>query len=40
MHLSPEDTQLSVENIMDDSNNDICQKDENSVEDNANDETF
>ena len=40
MYLSPEDTQLSAENKMDDLSNDICQKDENSLEDDANDETF
>ena len=40
MYLSPEDTQLSAENKMDDSSNDICQEDENSLEDDANDETF
>ena len=40
MYLSPEDTQLSAENKMDDSSNNICQEDENSLEDDANDETF
>ena len=40
MYLSPEDTQLGAGNKMDDSSNNICQEDVNSLEDDANDETF